>query len=338
MGTLDRASAITPRSISNCPRCRCELAAGALVCDQCGALVHRDELSQLSSQAKLLEESGELLQARETWLRALPMLPPNARQAEWIRNHASNLESDAARTPIPKPENPWARKLGPLAPLAVILAKSKALLALFKLNFLLSLAGFIAVYWSLWGAKFGVGFAVLILLHEMGHFIDIKRRGLPADMPVFLPGLGAYVRWRSLGVTQEIRAAISLAGPLAGFVSAAACGLIYFKTGNALWAGLARAGAWLNLMNLTPVWVLDGGQAASALSKMERLILLTGCVVLWLLLGENVFFLVALGAAWRIFTKDLPARSSPRTLTYFLVVMTALGLVMRFMPGRGFGR
>ena len=338
MGTLDRASAITPRSISNCPRCRCELAAGALVCDQCGALVHRDELSQLSTQAKLLEESGELLQARETWLSALPMLPPNASQAKWIRKHASHLESHAARTPIPKQENQWARKLGPLAPLAVILAKSKALIALFKLNFLLSLAGFIAVYWSLWGAKFGVGFAVLILLHEMGHFIDIKRRGLPADMPVFLPGLGAYVRWRSLGVTQETRAAISLAGPLAGLVSAAACALIYFKTGNALWAGLARAGAWLNLMNLTPVWVLDGGQAASALSKMERLILLTGCVVLWLLLGENVFFLVGLGAAWRIFTKDLPPRSSPRTLSYFFVVMTALGLVMRFMPGRGFGR
>ena len=338
MGTIDRTSAITPQVISNCPRCRHELAAGVLVCDQCNALTYSEQLTQLSAKAKFLEEHGDLLGARDTWLGALPLLPPNAKQAEWIQQHARDLQNDAARMTAPKRENQWARKLGPLAPVAVILAKSKGLMALFKLNFLLSLAGFIAVYWSLWGAKFGVGFAVLILVHEMGHFIDIKRRGLPADMPVFLPGLGAYVRWRALGVTQETRAAISLAGPLAGLLSAAACAVIYFKTGVPLWAGLSRAGAWLNVMNLIPVWVLDGGQAASALSKSERLILLTASLALWLLLRENVFFLVALGALWRSFSKDLPEHSSPRTLTYFLVVIIGLGFVMRLMPGQGFGR
>jgi hypothetical protein len=56
------------------------------------------------------------------------------------------------------------------------------------------------------GWAFGLGFAALILVHEMGHYIDITRRGLPADMPVFLPGLGAYVRWRALGVPDETRA------------------------------------------------------------------------------------------------------------------------------------
>jgi Zn-dependent protease len=337
MGTIDRITAITPQVIANCPRCHDQLAAGALVCDRCSALVHSDQLSQISRQAKFLEEQGDLLQARDAWLSALPLLPPGATQADWIRQHARDLEHDASRVPAPKQENQWARKLGPLGPVAVILAKSKALIALFKLNFLLSLAGFIAVYWAIWGAKFGIGFAVLILLHEMGHFIDIKRRGLPADMPVFLPGFGAYVRWQSLGVSLETRAAISLAGPLAGFVSSAACALLYLKTGNGLWAALARAGAWLNVMNLIPVWVLDGGQAISALSKMQRLFLLTGCLVLWLLLKENVFFLVALGAGWRIFTKDLPAQSSPRTLAYFLAVLTCLGFVMRLMPGQGFG-
>ena len=104
----------------------------------------------------------------------------------------------------------WASKLGPLAPLAIALSKAKVLLAVFKLNFLLSLAAFIGVYWALWGLKFGLGFVGLIFLHEMGHFIDIKRRGLPAEMPVFLPGLGAYVRWQALGVSRETRAAVSL--------------------------------------------------------------------------------------------------------------------------------
>ena len=83
----------------------------------------------------------------------------------------------------------WARKLGPLGPIAVLLAKGKGLLlAIFKLKFLLSLFAFVAVYWALFGWKFGVGFAVAVLIHEMGHFVDIKRRGLPAEMPVFLPG------------------------------------------------------------------------------------------------------------------------------------------------------
>jgi Zn-dependent protease len=331
-------SAITPELILACPRCGNDLRPGTLVCDRCSALVHASQLSQVSAQAKLLEQYGELLRAREMWLSALPLLPPKATQAEWIREHARDLEHDAARIPAAPQQTQWGRKLGPLGPVAVILAKSKTLLALFKLNFLLSLAGFIAVYWALWGAKFGVGFAVLILIHEMGHFIDIKRRGLPADMPVFLPGLGAYVRWSSLGVSIETRAAISLAGPLAGWIASAACALIYLKTGSGLWAALARSSAWLNVMNLIPIWVLDGGQAAAALSKTERMILLTACLALWLLLRENVFFLVALGAGWQLFTKDLPAHPSRRTLAYFVVLLAALGCVMRLIPGEGFGR
>lgn len=311
---------------------------GALVCEQCGGLAHASQLSQISEHAKLLEENNELLPARDAWLSALPLLPSDATQADWIRQHARDLEHDAVRVKQPQSENHWGRKVGPLAALGVVLAKSKALLVLFKLKFLLSLAGFIAVYWALWGPKFGVGFAALILLHEMGHFIDVKRRGLPADMPVFLPGFGAYVRWRSLGVSLETRAAISLAGPLAGWLSSAACALIYLKTGNGLWAALARAGAWLNAMNLIPVWVLDGGQAASALAKIERLILLIASVVLWAVFKENVFILVALGAGWRLFTKDLPPQSSPRTLAYFVAVLTALACVMRLVPGDGFGR
>ena len=186
--------------------------------------------------------------------------------------------------------------------------------------------------------KFGIGFAVLILIHEMGHFIDIKRRGLPADMPVFLPGLGAYVRWQALGVPLETRAAISLAGPLAGFFAALACAVIWWQTGNPFWAALARVGAVLNLLNLIPVWVLDGGQAALALSKTERIVLLAACLVLGLVLGQNMFFLVALGAGYQVFfAGDLPAHPSRATTIYFVAVLTALGVIIRLMPGHGLG-
>ena len=329
-------STISPQLISKCPRCNQELTTGSLVCAACGGLVYSEDLARISQEAQFFEQRGELLRARDLWLSTLPLLPPDSNQKAWIQKHATDLASDAARS-TPANKNQWAKKLGPFGPIAVLLAKGKTLLALLKLNFLLSLAGFIAVYWGLWGAKFGIGFAILVLLHEMGHFIDIKRRGLPAEMPIFLPGLGAYVKWQALGVTQETRAAISLAGPFAGFISAAGCAFVYLKTGNPLWAGLARAGAWLNVMNLIPVWMLDGGQAVAALSKIERIVLLTASLLLWLFMGENVFVLVALGAGWRLFAKDLPAHSSPRTTFYFVAVLAALGFLMRSLPGQGFG-
>ena len=141
---------------------------------------------------------------------------------------------------------------------------------------------------------------------------------------------------RSL-VPTETRAAVSLAGPLAGWISAVVCAVVWCKTGNGLWAALARAGAWLNVLNLIPIWLLDGGQAVLVLNKAERLALLTACLALWLLLGESVFFLVSLGAAWRLFTKDLPSQGNRALTAYFVALLFALGIVLRMMPGHGFG-
>ncbi len=327
----------SPNLIPKCKRCSHELAPGALVCSLCHALVHAEELEQIAAGARALEEQGQPQRAREEWLKAIELLPRDAKQAEWIRDKARQLELVAPTAPAQDQGKAWASRLGPLAPLAILLVKGKFLLSLFKMNFLFSLAAFMGVYWSLFGMKFGIGFAVLILLHEMGHFIDVKRRGLPADMPVFLPGLGAYVRWQALGVSAETRAAVSLAGPLAGWIASVGCLVLWWKTGNNLWAALARAGAWLNVLNLIPVWVLDGGQAVKVLSKGERLLLLTACLGLWLVLEESVFFLVAAGAAWRLFTKDLPAQPSRLTTAYFVGVLASLGLILKIVPGHGFG-
>jgi Zn-dependent protease len=340
--SFEAVSTTTPELIRNCQRCARELSPGALVCDQCHALVHSEKLDQLAAAAKALEAKGDLRQAHEQWLMGLALLPPNSRQAAWIQEHARALNAAADRVqpqPQPASENKWAQKLGPAGPIAVLLAKGKFVLtALFKLKFLLSFAAFIGIYWAAFGMKFGIGFAVLILLHEMGHFIDIKRRGLPAEMPVFLPGLGAYVRWQALGVPLETRAEVSLAGPLAGFFVALACALIWWQTANPLWAALARVGAALNLLNLIPVWVLDGGQAVQALSKMERIGLLTACLALWLLLGQNMFFLVALGAGYQVFiNKNFPAHSSRVATIYFIALLTALGVILHLMPGQGLG-
>lgn len=327
--------------MTNCKRCAKELSGDALACDACHALLYTDEINRYVEQAKVLEAQEQPGLARELWLKALLYLPSESKQAEWIRMHTSYLERIAPTSSQAgaSPDHPWARKFAPLAPIAIFLAKSKTLLALlFKANFLFSLVSFIAVYWALFGASFGIGFAILILLHEMGHFIDIFRRGLPVDMPVFLPGLGAYVRWQALGVSVEDRAEISLAGPLAGLLAAIGCAIVWARTGSPLWAALARSGAWLNVLNLTPVWMLDGGLATNALSKTSRWILLWSALALWMMFGQSIFFIVALGFGWRLFTKDFPTEPSEWVLGYFVAVLAGLGFVMWLMPGEGFGR
>ncbi len=309
------------------------------MCDQCHALVHSEELERLSAEAKSLEATGELREAREKWLTGLPLLPPTSKQAGWIKQHAEALGAADEAGQAEMSDDEWARQALQSGSIMGLADRSRSpITPRFKWTSVLSFAAFVAIYSAASGVKFGIGFAVLILIHEMGHFVDIKRRGLPADMPVFLPGLGAYVRWQALGVPLETRAAVSLAGPLAGFLASAACAVIWKQTGDLFWADLARVGAILNLLNLIPVWALDGGQAALALSKSERMVLMTACVALGLVLGQNMFFLVAAGAGYRaFFAGDLPPRPSLATTVYFVVVLTALGVIIHLMPGQGLG-
>ena len=320
-----------------CKTCGLDLGLGALVCPQCHALVYSEELTILSLRANQLESDGDIAGALSEWRRSLPMLPAHVNQAEWVREHIRKLDLAAVAAPPPQ-KNAWARKLGPLAPIAVFLAKAKWLLTLFKFKFLFSLGAFFALYWTLWGWKFGLGFAICILIHEMGHYIDIRRRGLPADMPVFLPGFGAYVRWQAMGISLETRAAVSLAGPFAGALAAYFCLLAFQRTGDTFWAGLARAGAWLNLMNLIPIWVLDGGGAIRALDSLGRWSVIIAALLLALLFQEGVFLLIAGGAIWRLFTKDLPPLPSLRISAYYIALLLSLGAILRYVPGEIFPR
>jgi Zn-dependent protease len=325
-------SASAPAPAQECARCHAALAPQALSCEHCHALVHGAQLEQLAAQAQQQEQRGEISQARATWLTALALLPPQSTQASWVRDNSRRLEVMAAAGAQRKPPPAWTQKLGPLAPLAILLIKGKTLLALFKLKFLLSLGAFAGFYWALFGAKFGIGFALLILLHEMGHFIAIKRRGLPADMPVFLPGFGAYVRWTALGVSARTRALVSLAGPLAGCIGAAVCALLWLQSGNALWLGLTSITALLNALNLIPVWVLDGGQAIKALNRNERIVLTTVAVALALVLRQPILLLIAAGAGYQVFSKDAPAEPSPAVTAYYLLLLTALAGLMVVAP------
>ncbi|GAC1652050.1 MAG: hypothetical protein NVS9B15_12510 [Acidobacteriaceae bacterium] len=283
-----------------------------------------------------MESNGDLASARALLVRLLALVPRGTDQEQWARDRIQHLDWEMAQKNKyqSNPTGRWAKVLGPLGAAGALLAKSKGLLFLvFKLKFLLSFASFIAIYWALFDMWFGIGFATLILVHELGHFVDIKRRGLPAELPVFLPGLGAYVKWQALGVPLDVRAAISLAGPLAGLLGATVCAAIYQQTHLPIWAALARTTAWLNVLNLIPVWQLDGAQAAQAISKAERVGLCLAALAYAFMLREGVFAFLALGLGWRVFTKDAPAQGSIKIALYYFAVMTGLGALIFILPG-----
>lgn len=316
-----------PDLAPKCKRCSRELSPNALACDYCHALVYSDRLDQIAAAAKALEQRGLPQEARERWLSALALLPPSSTQAQWIEDHARSLQSNSGATLS-------ASLSAPAEPRVTSGSGRRGL----SLGALLSFLIFVAIYSRGAGTRFGIGFAVLILIHEMGHYLDIRRRGLPADMPIFLPGIGAYVRWQAMGVSLETRAAISLAGPLAGLISVAACAALWWQTHDPYWSVLARVGAALNLLNLIPVWVLDGGHAALALGRRERISLLIASVLLWIILRDRFLLAFGAGAAYRCFvTKDLPTRSSQAIAIYFLAVLTSLAVLLHFLPGQGFG-
>jgi Zn-dependent protease len=131
---------------------------------------------------------------------------------------------------------------------------------------------FIAVggYALLWGWRFGVGVVVLILAHEMGHFIEAKRQGLNPALPVFIPFLGAYVAIRNARINPWQHALVALAGPFAGGLGAAAVWIVGEYDNSQLLQALAYFGFMLNLINLAPVWILDGAQVTRSIRYLRH--------------------------------------------------------------------
>jgi len=154
--------------------------------------------------------------------------------------------------------------------LALLLSKLKAvLLFLPKIKLLTTSATMlvsIAAYSLIWGWKFAVGFVLLLLVHEMGHVIQLRREGIKASAPMFIPFLGAVVAAKSLGRDALAEARVGLAGPVLGTLGTAALVPIAVATDSDFLRALAFTGFFLNLFNLAPMLPLDGGRAMAAMA------------------------------------------------------------------------
>ena len=176
------------------------------------------------------------------------------------------------------------RILAPLAAVGLLLAKFKGFaLLLLKVKFLgtaLTMIVSVGAYALLFPWSFAVGFVVLIWVHEMGHVLQLKREGIPASAPMFIPFLGAFVAMKQMPKNALAEARVGLAGPVLGSLGALGAWGIYELTQEPLFLGLAYVGFFLNLFNLLPMLPLDGGRAVGALSPVFWLVGILGLVAL----------------------------------------------------------
>jgi Zn-dependent protease len=219
-------------------------------------------------------------------------------------------EPDVAGLPPARPpaqqQTGWRRLLWPLFALAALAIKFKGVFLLLpKLKLLTTSASMlvsIAAYSLIWGWKFAVGVVLLLLVHELGHVIQLRREGIEASAPMFIPFLGAVVAAKSLGDDAAAEARVGLAGPVLGSLGAAALIPVWLITGDDFWQALIFTGFFLNLFNLLPVVPLDGGRAMAAMAPWMWFVGLAAMVAFAILFPNPIILIILLLAGfetWR---------------------------------------
>ena len=253
--------------------------------------------------------------------------------------------------PAPEPrERPWWRRslsLLAVAGLLVLKFGKAALLLLPKAKVLTTSATMlvsIAAYSLIWGWKFAFGFVLLLLVHEMGHVIQLRREGIEASAPMFVPFLGAAVMAKSLGDDATAEARVGLAGPILGTLGCLALLPIAIATGDDFWYALVFTGLFLNLFNLLPVVPLDGGRAMAALSPWMWFVGLAAMAVLTFAFPNPIIILILLLAAFETYRRWKERKAGgDATLAYYRVkpshrvaiLVVYLGLIAVCAVGMG---
>jgi Zn-dependent protease len=291
----------------------------------------------------------------------VPTLPGGASGAPAapVTRPAENPFGEPSREPTPV-RNLRKRIGSALAAIAALVIKFfsaiKGVLLLLPKVKLLTTAGTalasVVVYSLFFGWWFAIGFVVLLFVHEMGHVIQLRREGVKASAPMFIPGFGAVVMMKSLPDDALAEARVGLAGPVLGTLGAGLCLAIAEATNSDLLRALAFVGFLINLINLVPVVPFDGGRAMAAMAPAMWFLGLGAMVVLLLITG-NTFLLIfiVLGAmeTWRRWklrsTRSLEQaayyRVSPRnrllvgTVYIGLIVALAIGMETAYVLTSG---
>jgi Zn-dependent protease len=148
--------------------------------------------------------------------------------------------------------------------------------------------------------------------------LELRRQGVPASAPLFIPFLGAVVGMKQMPHNVWKEAQVALAGPIVG--SLAAFGL--WAAGEALDSelliALAFTGFFLNLFNLIPVSPLDGGRAVAALHPALWAVGLALLLGLTILRPNPILILVLVVGAIEVWRR-WSTRNDPDVAGYYSI-------------------
>lgn len=203
----------------------------------------------------------------------------------------------------------------------------------------------VAAYSLWWGWTFAVGFVVLLFVHEMGHVIQLRREGIKASTPMFIPFMGAVIASRSLGENALAEARVGLAGPVLGSLGAAGCLAVAEATHSSFFRALAYVGFLINLFNLIPVLPLDGGRAMAAMAPWMWFVGFAALIPLIVVLhgGFVLFIILIFGGRemmrrWRLRkTRSLEQAAYYRVTPRHRLMVGAVyvGLIVALAAGMG---
>lgn len=319
-----------------CARCGTELPPVALACPACGWLVHGDRLRELAREAEQEEAGGDPAAARDRWFAAMELLPNESRQHAVVRERAVALTRQIAANASPGSTRQvnaapwWRRGLPGLGVVALVLASKLKFLALglTKASTFASMFAFFGVYWSMFGWHLALGIAASIYVHEMGHVAMLRRLGLDAGAPLFIPGVGAVVMLKQPVLDPLTDAKIGLAGPVWGLGAALAALGVYAASGTAIWLAIAQLGGFLNLFNLIPIWQLDGSRGVRVLSRWQRWALVAAIAAALMITEQRLLLIVGGVAVWRA-VQDASGPGDRRVLSTFVALVLLLALLAR---------
>jgi Zn-dependent protease len=152
----------------------------------------------------------------------------------------------------------------------------------------------VAAYSLFWGWWFAAGFVVLLFVHEMGHVIALRREGIRASAPMFIPFLGALITSKSLGDNALAEARVGLAGPVLGSLGALAVAVAGALLHSDMLLALAYVGFFINLFNLLPVVPLDGGRAMAAMAPWMWFLGFGALVAMVFVFPNPILFIIIL--------------------------------------------
>jgi len=177
----------------------------------------------------------------------------------------------------------------------------------------------IIAYAFIFGWRYAVGFVLLLLVHELGHYIAARRRGLAVGAPTFIPFVGAWIELKDMPHDAETEAYVGLGGPLLGSIGALACYFIA-RSYEAPWMlAVAYAGFFINLFNLIPLSPFDGGRITAGFSPRIWLLGVPILLALFVWRPSPMLVLVAILAAPQVLKAIRYRRDSPEAQTYYAV-------------------